>query len=58
MTDSAADMGIYLPEGRFSDPEALVDFVQWGAAGIGREAVADAKGIWQAGRFYRRKSSI
>ena len=51
LTDEAADLGIYLAQGSFTDTAALVDFVQWGAPGIGREPVADAKGIWQAGEF-------
>ncbi len=49
--DTSADFGLYLPSGGFSDPDALVDFVQYGAGGIGREPVAVAKDIWSAGDF-------
>ena len=51
LTDSAADLGLYLPEGLFADTAAMVDFLQWGSGGIGRESVADSKGIWEAGAF-------
>ena len=51
LTDSAADLGLYLPDGLFSDTAAMVDFLQWGAGGIGREPVADTLGIWTAGQF-------
>ena len=30
----------------------MQDFIQWGGAGIGRESVAVAKGIWTAGTFF------
>ena len=51
LTDSAADLGLYLPEGLFADTAAMVDFLQWGSGGNGRESVADSKGIWEAGAF-------
>ena len=51
ITDAAADLGLYLAAGAFSDTSAMVDFLQWGAAGIGREVVAASKGIWTAGEF-------
>ncbi len=51
LTDAGADIGIYLPEGGFGSPEAMVDFFQWGSAGNGRESVAVSKGIWSAGDF-------
>ncbi|MEM6633725.1 MAG: hypothetical protein AAF694_28895, partial [Bacteroidota bacterium] len=51
VTDEAADLGLYLAEGSFSDTSAMIDFLQWGAGGIGRESVADSKGIWTAGEF-------
>ena len=35
----------------FANPDAIVDFVQWGAAGSARENVAVAAGIWTAGEF-------
>ncbi len=48
---STSDLGLYLPTGAFTDPNAMVDFVQWGSGGNGRESVAVAKGIWTAGDF-------
>ena len=51
ITDVAADLGLYAAEGSFSDTSAMIDFLQWGAAGIGRESVASSKGIWGAGDF-------
>ena len=51
VTDAAADLGLYLAAGGFGDTSAMVDFLQWGAAGIGREGVAASKGIWTAGEF-------
>ncbi|CAM1342230.1 spondin domain-containing protein [Tenacibaculum amylolyticum] len=35
----------------FTDANAIVDFVQWGASGSARENVAVAAGIWTAGEF-------
>ncbi|RMG26729.1 MAG: CHRD domain-containing protein [Bacteroidetes bacterium] len=49
--DAAADVGLYLPTGAFSDPNNMVDFMQYGSAGNGRESVAAAKGIWTAGQY-------
>ncbi len=49
--DTSADLALYLAEGSFSDADALVDFVQWGSAGNGRESLAASKGIWTAGDF-------
>jgi len=51
MTDMAADLGLFLPEGGFGSTDALVDFFQWGSAGNGREGVAVEKGIWEEGDF-------
>ncbi|WP_299334410.1 T9SS type A sorting domain-containing protein [uncultured Psychroserpens sp.] len=48
---SAADLGLYLPTGNFASASAMVDFVQWGNGGLGRESVAVSKGIWTAGTF-------
>lgn len=44
------DLGLYRTAS-FGDPESLVDFVQWGSGGNGREAVAVQKGIWEEGDF-------
>ncbi len=40
------DMGLYLPEGSFPNPSAMVDYMQYLTLDGGREAVAVAKGIW------------
>ncbi|MFM7310837.1 MAG: hypothetical protein ACKOZY_09540, partial [Flavobacteriales bacterium] len=34
---TASDVGLYLPSGAYSDPASMVDFMQYGAAGQGRE---------------------
>ena len=49
--DAAADLGLYLPTGAFTDAANMVDFTQWGSGGNGRESVAVTKGIWTAGTF-------
>ena len=46
-----SDLGLYLPTGGFSDPAAMIDFMQYGAGGQGRENVAQQNGLWQAGTF-------
>ncbi|MEO1052126.1 MAG: hypothetical protein AAFX87_15950 [Bacteroidota bacterium] len=51
INDTDADFGLYLASGDFGDPTALVDFMQYGSAGNGRESVAVQKGIWTAGDF-------
>ncbi|NNE55324.1 MAG: hypothetical protein HKN32_04845 [Flavobacteriales bacterium] len=48
---SGTDLAIYLPGADFTNPDDMLDFVQWGTAGNGQESVADAKGIWTAGTF-------
>jgi hypothetical protein len=48
---TASDLGFYLPQGAFSDPEVMLDFTEWGSGGNGRESVAVSKGIWEAGTF-------
>jgi len=48
---SEADLGLYLASGSFGSTAAMVDFVQWGSAGHGRESVANSKGIWTTGEF-------
>jgi hypothetical protein len=47
----ASDMGLYLPTGSFGSASSMVDFVQWGAGGLGRENVAVSAGFWSAGDF-------
>jgi len=51
INDNAADVAIYLPTGSFGDPSAMVDFMQYGSSGNGREGVADDAGLWTAGTF-------
>ena len=51
LLSSASDLGLYLASGGFGDTSAMVDFLQWGSAGNGRESVANSKGIWNSGDF-------
>ncbi|WP_162843302.1 T9SS type A sorting domain-containing protein [Ichthyenterobacterium magnum] len=51
LNDTAADLGLYLATGSFGDATRMVDFMQWGSGGNGRESVAVTKGIWTAGTF-------
>ena len=50
LNNISADLGLYSTNA-FPDPESMVDFLQWGAGGQGRESVAVSKGIWTAGDF-------
>ena len=49
--DDAGGLGLYINNSGFANPDLIRDFVQWGAAGNVREAVAVAAGIWTAGDF-------
>ena len=51
LTDAGADLGLYVPGATFSNPDDMLDFIQWGSAGNGRESVAVTKGIWTAGDY-------
>jgi len=51
MNPAGSDLGLYLPTGLFTSAAAMVDFVQWGSAGNGREPVANQAGIWVSGTF-------
>ena len=51
INDNAADVAIYLPSGSFGDPAAMVDFMQYGSSGNGREGEAVEAGLWTAGTF-------
>ena len=51
LNDVAADLAIYVPTGSFGDPNNMVDFMQYGSAGNGRESEADQAGLWTAGEF-------
>ena len=48
---TGADLGLYIASGPFSDPNGLVDFMQYGSAGNGRESEAAEKGLWNEGEF-------
>ncbi len=50
LPDDEGGLGLYNTN-EFTNSEALVDFVQWGAAGSARENVAVAAGQWVAGDF-------
>lgn len=50
MTDTVGGLGLYSTN-TFTNADAIVDFVQWGASGSARENVAVAAGIWTAGTF-------
>ncbi len=50
MPDVEGGLGLYATN-EFGSAEAIVDFVQWGAAGSARENVAVEAGIWTAGDF-------
>jgi len=50
MPDDQGGLGLY-SSNEFTSAEAMVDFVQWGAAGAARENIAVEKGIWTAGDF-------
>jgi hypothetical protein len=43
--------GLFGPTGSFTDPDAMGDFVEWGAGDQLGEAVADDAGLWPAGDF-------
>lgn len=50
LPDSEGGLGLYNTN-EFTNSDALVDFVQWGATGSARENVAIAAGQWIAGDF-------
>ena len=47
---NSSDLSLYL-DGNFTSPSSMIDFVQWGSGGNGRESVAVAAGIWMEGDF-------
>ncbi|MFM7104877.1 MAG: hypothetical protein ACKOW8_05085, partial [Flavobacteriales bacterium] len=49
--ETASDLGLYLPSGSFGSAANMVDFMQYGAGGQGRENVAVSGGRWTAGDF-------
>ncbi|MBO3700831.1 spondin domain-containing protein [Roseivirga sp. E12] len=50
MPDEEGGLGLYSTN-EFTNAEALVDFVQWGAGSSAREDVAVSAGLWTAGDF-------
>lgn len=57
LNDNAADLALYFPTGGFDEPSAMVDFMQYGSAGNGREDEAVAAGLWSAGDFVPQASA-
>jgi len=51
MDISGADLGLYTASGSFASAANMLDFVQWGSGGNGREGVAASAGLWLAGEF-------
>ncbi len=51
LRDSDADLGLYTTNSNFGLASNMIDFMQWGDAGNGRESVANTAGIWTAGDF-------
>ena len=49
--ETASDIGLYLPSGAYSNAANMLDFMQYGAGGQGREDVAVAGVLWSAGTF-------
>ena len=58
MDDNASDVALYLPTGSFSDPNAMVDFMQYGSGGNGRESEAADAGYWVAGTFVQNSFTM
>jgi hypothetical protein len=48
---TSSDVGLYLPSGDFGLAASMVDFMQYGGGGQGRENVAVMAGFWTAGQF-------
>ncbi|MEM7161814.1 MAG: T9SS type A sorting domain-containing protein [Bacteroidota bacterium] len=58
INNNAADLALYLPSGSFSDPTAMVDFMQYGGSGLGRESEAVQAGLWTAGTFVTNNGNM
>ena len=50
LNNVSSDLGLYTSTA-FTDPSAMIDFMQYGASGIGREGIAVLAGLWAAGTF-------
>ena len=46
---SGIDLALFLPNSSFTNPDNIVDFVQWLDTGNPREAVANIAGLWTSG---------
>lgn len=51
MNINGSDLCLYQPSPNFGNPAHMVDFVQWGTSGNGREGVANLAALWVAGTF-------
>ena len=54
---SSSDLGLYL-NSNFTSTTSMLDFLQWGSSGNGRENVANSKGIWTTGDFITTSGPI
>lgn len=50
LNTNSSDLNLYL-DGNFTNPSSMIDFVQWGSSGHGRESVAVTAGLWSDGDF-------
>ena len=48
---ASGGLGLYVDRSGFTNPDNILDFVQYGAAGSQREVVAVAAGIWELNDF-------
>ena len=48
--DIFSDIGLYTNTA-FVDPNSMIDFMQYGSGGVGREGIAVMAGLWEAGDF-------
>ncbi len=52
LNNTTSDVALYLPSGLFTDPAAMVDFMQYGGGPfLGRELTAQSAGIWTVGDY-------
>jgi len=51
LNSTASDLGLYINNSNFANANTMIDFLQWGSSGNGRESVAVSKGIWSTGDF-------
>ena len=51
--DADSEVGLYLPDsfGGFGDAVNMLDYMQYGEGGHGREGVAETAGVWTPGEF-------